>query len=163
MPSTARPLRERFEERVERLPNGCWGWTGGHNHGYAYMTVPTGRSHSRWTGAYRVAYELFVGPIPPKHDVHHRCRNRGCVNPEHLEAVKRAEHTRRDASRHRSSNATKTRCPEGHPYVGDNLIVTKNGRRRCRECRRRDNRAQYVKRTQGGGNAGQSSTSVPAT
>jgi hypothetical protein len=28
-------------------------------------------------------YERHVGPIPNGYDVHHRCGNRLCVNPEH--------------------------------------------------------------------------------
>lgn len=30
----------------------------------------------------------------------------------------------------------KTTCPKGHPYAGDNLIVDKSGRRKCRACQR---------------------------
>ncbi len=33
----------------------------------------------------------------------------------------------------------RTHCPHGHPYSGANLIVSKNGRRRCRICSSRTN------------------------
>lgn len=46
-------------------------------------------------GAYRYAYELLVGPIPPGHDVDHLCYVRACVNPTHLEPVTRPENVRR--------------------------------------------------------------------
>lgn len=31
-------------------------------------------------------------------------------------------------------NAAKTHCPQGHPLAGDNLLLLKSGRRRCRTC-----------------------------
>lgn len=46
-------------------------------------------------GAHRVAYEMVVGSIPAGLDLDHLCRNRGCVNPWHLEAVPRGENLRR--------------------------------------------------------------------
>lgn len=38
---------------------------------------------------------------------------------------------------HRSHDVqhAKPNCPKGHPYSGDNLIITKGGSRVCRECR----------------------------
>ena len=30
--------------------------------------------------------------------------------------------------------ASKTHCPQGHPYAGTNLILTKRGWRKCRQC-----------------------------
>lgn len=32
--------------------------------------------------------------------------------------------------------ASKTECPSGHPYSGENLIVTKAGGRQCKTCKR---------------------------
>lgn len=42
--------------------------------------------------AHRVAYERANGPIPDDLTVHHRCENRRCVNPEHMELLRRDEH-----------------------------------------------------------------------
>ena len=39
-------------------------------------------------------------------------------------------------------NRAKEVCPRGHPYSGENLIILKNGRRRCRQCHR-DRMAGY--------------------
>jgi hypothetical protein len=46
-------------------------------------------------------------------------------------------------------NKDKTHCVEGHPLSGENLYLSRSGRRACRECRA-ERRAKD--RTQGGGN-----------
>lgn len=44
--------------------------------------------------AHRFAYIKFVGIIPNGHVVHHKCYNKLCVNPEHLETMLHSEHSR---------------------------------------------------------------------
>jgi CxxC motif-containing protein len=36
----------------------------------------------------------------------------------------------------RNQNVTKTHCPRGHPYEGDNLYIDPKGARRCKACMR---------------------------
>lgn len=74
---------EYFMNRHMILGNGCWLWSG-HKDQKGY-----GRFY--WKGlneyAHRWAYEYFVGAVPVGLELDHLCRNRGCVNPAHLEAV----------------------------------------------------------------------------
>jgi hypothetical protein len=44
-------------------------------------------------------------------------------------------------------NGKKTHCIRGHEYAGDNLIVTGQGKRRCRTCSNLLQRLQYEKRS----------------
>ncbi len=44
------------------------------------------------TYAHRAALEAVNGPIPAGFHVHHRCCQRDCVNPAHLQALSAADH-----------------------------------------------------------------------
>ncbi len=119
-----RPALDRFTTFVELADDGCWEWTGTRQtNGYGAFGVDgqTLRAH-RW------AYEHFVGPIPVGLQIDHLCRNRACVNPDHLEPVTSGENTRR---------AMRTHCVNGHEFTPDNTYVPADGKRYCRECRRR--------------------------
>jgi hypothetical protein len=70
---------------------GCWVWgLALDNDGYGRAQVgPVKRL------AHRVEYERRVGPIPPGLVIDHLCRNRACVNPDHLEPVAQVVNIRR--------------------------------------------------------------------
>ena len=87
-------LRQYIAERVEIDADGCWNWklaTNAQGYGYCFR--------KGWRGyAHRFAYTELVGPIPKGLQLDHLCRNPGCVNPDHLEAVTGLENMRRGVS-----------------------------------------------------------------
>lgn len=65
--------------------SGCWEWQG-HRHRTGYGAVSTGRdSVNKQELAHRVTYEYATGIKPGGMSVHHKCANRACCNPEHLQ------------------------------------------------------------------------------
>lgn len=60
--------------------NRCWGWNGTVLGGYGVI-----QKMNQTKGAHRVSYEIHYGPIPEKMIVMHKCDNKICTNPEHLE------------------------------------------------------------------------------
>ena len=119
---------KRFEARYIPEPNsGCWLWEG-HLNDDGYGTLGVENAH-------RVSWELFRGGIPDGLDIDHLCRNRGCVNPEHLEPVTTQVNVLR-SDNFTADYAKRTHCDAGHLLEGGNLIIRSDGGRRCRQCKR---------------------------
>lgn len=68
----------------------CWFWAGTIRGGYGRIRVDGVTKE-----AHRVSYEHHVGPISYGLVIDHLCRNRSCINPDHLEQVTVAENIRR--------------------------------------------------------------------
>lgn len=78
----------------------CWEWTGYvDRNGYARAYDSTRPCGKRTDWAHRVSFEHHKGPIPDRHEVDHTCQNITCVNPDHLDAVTKAEHVARTMRR----------------------------------------------------------------
>lgn len=125
------PAEERFWLKVDRRgPDECWPWIGGHDSG-GYGSF--GEAPGKPTRAHRFSYELLVGPIPDGLVIDHLCRNRGCVNPTHLEPVTNEENLRRSPIR--GKKPLKTHCAQGHPFDEENTYYSAK-QRVCRTCSR---------------------------
>lgn len=123
----SQPWESRFWPKVCKTST-CWQWTAARTPaGYGVLKVDGETAY-----AHRLAYGLEHGGVPPGLDLDHLCRNPGCVNPAHLEAVTHRENMLRGTGM-AARNAKKTHCPKGHPYVAGNLYMD-GGSRRCRTC-----------------------------
>lgn len=137
-------LGERFWMKV-RKTDGCWLWTASLNH-YGYGQFRDGSTVSR---AHRLAYVEANGSIPDGlqlDQLDHLCRNRACVNPDHLEPVTQRTNNRRGMG-FSGRNAAKTACLNGHQFDAQNTHRDRIGRRRCRACHAARERARSRRRS----------------
>lgn len=136
------PLRTRFYQKTTRDPNGCLVWTGSTlGGGYGCFSI-----RGKTLYAHRVAWEMEreAPPDGRQWTLDHLCRNRLCVDVEHLELVPFQENVIRGIGP-TAENDAKTHCIAGHELTGANLIVRPGARRACRECGRRRSR-EYLQR-----------------
>lgn len=76
----------------------------------------------------------------------HRCRNRACIEPSHLQLITQRENILSGTSPV-ARNAAKIGCDRGHVFDETNLAVLPNGERRCRACHRyRQRRLRAIQR-----------------
>ena len=116
----------RFWNKVNKTDS-CWEWQAYKNRkGYGEFSL-NGKKQS----AHRIAYILERGDIPNGLVIDHLCRNRGCVNPEHLEIVTAAENSRR--------GLIKAYCKRGHLRTPENVKKNRN----CKQCHNKDARERY--------------------
>jgi hypothetical protein len=94
--------------------DGCWPWKRPNRTGYGTFGF-----NARHFTAYRLSYELFVGPIPDGLHIDHKCENKACVNPDHLEPVQQWVNAVRSRSKDVLPSVWYDRTNPGHPRIKD--------------------------------------------
>lgn len=88
----------------------------------------------RQVSVHALICESFHGPRPDGWHAAHENGDNQDNRPENLK-WKSPRDNILDQVRHGTHHqVNKTHCPDGHPYTGDNLYVTKDGHRKCRTC-----------------------------
>lgn len=150
-------VRARFLASIEVDPStNCWNWTGPldvPSPSYPGNVIPRMNApdpldarRSRRTAGQRVAYMLFVGPIPDGMLIGRKCHNALCCNPDHLEALTRVELGKLKNPAKMETHVKQTHCKYGHEYTEANTYWAPQGGRQCRICLRRRERAYREKK-----------------
>jgi|DEB19_MinimDraft_3_1074340.scaffolds.fasta_scaffold104712_2 hypothetical protein len=121
--------------------------------GYALMYYPPKKKSIK---AHRAAWMLANGPVPAGMVVDHICHNkavaneecqggfdcshRACINIKHLQLVTQSQNVM--SGIHNIDN--RSHCNQGHPFIKENIMVRKNGKRECAECNRERAKKNYA-------------------
>jgi hypothetical protein len=117
--------QDRFWSKVAKA-DGCWLWSSAiAENGYGVFRVAGGSAY-----AHRVAYFSAHRQISSTLVIDHICRNRRCVNPDHLRQIARGDNVRIGRCPSRES----THCKRGHLF--GQLRVGKVQQRVCGVCRK---------------------------
>lgn len=103
--------KQRFES-CYKIINNCWVWqrpVDRDGYGSFYFMKKGRRAH-------RVSWFFKNGAIPEGMVIDHICKNRKCVNPDHLRCITKKQNTLENSMSVGAINANKTTCKNGHPF-----------------------------------------------
>lgn len=118
-----------FWSKVQKTET-CWIWTGCTDEDGYGVTTRRRNGQRLNKRCHCLVYEDLVGPVPEGLILDHTCRNRSCVNPDHLEPVSNPENLLRGSiARHTGY------CKRGHALTPSNLRIRTYRKHISRECR----------------------------
>lgn len=118
---------ERFKS-FYKIINNCFVWQGFlDKDGYGIFTFKQKRRK-----AHRVAFYFEKGDIPKDMVIDHLCRNRACVNSEHLRMVTKVQNVMENSNSVGAVNKKKIHCKMGHPF--NKIYGIKKKQRYCSIC-----------------------------
>lgn len=126
-----RSAEERFFEKTGGPGDleSCWKWVAVRDHrGYGRFVVKRGET----IAAHRWAWEFFRGEIPEGLVLDHLCRNRGCVNPWHLDPVTHAVNSQRGRGGYNTPKSIM--CRRKLHVMNESAHVRPDGSRYCKRC-----------------------------
>jgi hypothetical protein len=119
---------EQFLDKIRIAGSGCWEWIGScSTGGYGHFWID-----GVCCSTHRLGYELWRGPIPYGLTIDHLCRNRRCLNPDHLEAVTHTVNVRRGLAT--GPQPKRDRCYRGHLFTSENTRLSPDGAQHCKLC-----------------------------
>lgn len=99
-------MSERFKSKYKVNPGtGCWEWFAQQKSGYGFIRA--GGRDSQQILAHRASWLLFRGELPTGSVVMHKCDNRICVNPDHLDIGTQRDNMQDMVRKGRSGNRGK--------------------------------------------------------
>jgi len=90
--------KKYLEIKSKKLENGCWEWTGYmERSGYGIEPRNYWFKQYKVSRAHQLSYKVYKGEYNKAAlEISHKCHNKSCINPEHLEAKTSLENRRQD-------------------------------------------------------------------
>lgn len=123
---------ELFLSKISITKNDCWSFNGAKRNGYGIFSI---KIDKKWSIFYshRLSFSMF-NKITSNSDsmvIDHICKNRECVNPDHLRETTSVENVMINSFFNAAVNKEKKTCKRGHDLDGYNR---KYNKRFCKTC-----------------------------
>lgn len=135
------PLFKNHEKFLSKIrinsESECWEWRGClTKQGYGIYGLLNGDKYKTHP-AHRVSYSIFKGELSEILVLDHVCKNKACVNPEHLREVLHVINVTENSFSPSALNKLKITCKRGHELSKDNVYIqpSRPHTRSCIKCK----------------------------